>query len=164
MGDFFSAQIAQIGAAMAHLGGRALALLAGVIAVYLAFKFWQRQHLLNELRGARITVNELRQKLDAGENPVILDLRSRAELQLDPAVIYGAVHMEVHEVEVRRGEIPADRDVIVYCSCPNEVSSARVALLLQRKGLNRVRPLLGGIGAWRQQNYPTTNWTATSRA
>ena len=49
---------------------------------------------------------------------------------------------------------PRDRDIIVYCSCPNEVSSARVALQLQRKGFTRVRPLLGGIDAWREQNYP----------
>ena len=52
-------------------------------------------------------------------------------------------------------EIPRDRDIILYCSCPNEVSSARVALLLQRKGISRVRPLLGGIDAWRERNYPT---------
>jgi 3-mercaptopyruvate sulfurtransferase SseA len=44
--------------------------------------------------------------------------------------------------------------VIVYCSCPNEVSSARVALVLHRKGVTRVRPLLGGIDAWRELNYP----------
>ncbi|HWU37227.1 MAG TPA: efflux RND transporter periplasmic adaptor subunit, partial [Candidatus Acidoferrum sp.] len=42
----------------------------------------------------------------------------------------------------------------VYCSCPNEVTSARVALSLQRRGFTRVRPLLGGIDAWRAQNYP----------
>ena len=52
-------------------------------------------------------------------------------------------------------EFPRDRDIIVYCSCPNEVSSARVALQLQRRGFTRVRPLFGGIDAWREQNYPT---------
>jgi membrane protein DedA with SNARE-associated domain len=41
-----------------------------------------------------------------------------------------------------------------YCSCPNEVSSARVAMLLRRKGIAAVRPLLGGIDAWRKLNYP----------
>src|SRR3989442_666078 len=52
-------------------------------------------------------------------------------------------------------EIPRDRDMILYCSCPNEVSSARTALLLHRNGIRRVRPLLGGIDAWRERNYPT---------
>ena len=51
-------------------------------------------------------------------------------------------------------EIPRDRDIILYCSCPNEVTSAQVALQLHRKGIMRVRPLLGGIDAWRERNYP----------
>ena len=59
------------------------------------------------------------------------------------------------EVELRHHEIPRDRDIILYCNCPNEVSSARVALRLHRKGISRVRPLLGGIDAWRERNYPT---------
>jgi rhodanese-related sulfurtransferase len=63
--------------------------------------------------------------------------------------------MSMGEVDGRLQEIPHDRDIILYCSCPNEVSSARVALLLQRKGFLRVRPLLGGIDAWRERKYPT---------
>jgi rhodanese-related sulfurtransferase len=102
--------------------------------------------LLRELRMARITVAELRQKLEAGENPVILDLRSKAELERDPSVIQGAIHLVLDEVEQRRHEFPHDRDIIVYCSCPNEATAAKVALLLQRNGFTRVRPLLGGIG------------------
>jgi len=51
--------------------------------------------------------------------------------------------MTMDEVQLRQDEIPRDRDIILYCSCPNEVSSARVALLLHRKGILRVRPLLG---------------------
>jgi rhodanese-related sulfurtransferase len=62
--------------------------------------------------------------------------------------------MTMDEVERRQKEIPRDRDVILYCSCPNEVTSARVALLLHRKGIMRVRPLLGGIDAWRELKYP----------
>jgi rhodanese-related sulfurtransferase len=59
------------------------------------------------------------------------------------------------EVGLRHLEIPRDRDIILYCDCPNEVSSARVALMLRRQGISRVRPLLGGIDAWRERNYPT---------
>src|SRR5207248_3650366 len=103
---------------------------------------------------ARITVAELRQMLEAGENPVILDLRSKTELEQDPSVIVGAIHLMLEDVEKRRHEFPHDRDIIVYCSCPNEATAARVSLLLQRQGFTRVRPLLGGIAAWRAQNYP----------
>jgi len=164
LGYFFSSQITQIGAAVARIGGDALSLLAGVSLLYIAYKFWQRQRLLRELRMSRITVDELRQKLDAADKPVILDLRSRAELQLDPSIISGAIHVELDEVANRHHEFPYDRDIILYCSCPNEVTSARVALLLHRKGFTRVRPLKGGIEAWRKSNYPMGTWTATITA
>jgi membrane protein DedA with SNARE-associated domain/rhodanese-related sulfurtransferase len=154
LGYLFRNQIEQIGAALAHVGASALGLMVGLVVLYVAYKYWQRQSLLRELRMARITVAELRQKLDAGESPVILDLRSKAELEQDPSVIRGAIHLVLGEIEKHRHEFPHDRDIVVYCSCPNEVTSARVALLLQRQGFTRVRPLLGGIDAWREGNHP----------
>ena len=63
--------------------------------------------------------------------------------------------MTMEELTLRQHEIPRDRDIILYCSCPNEVTSARMALSLHRNGILRVRPLLGGIDAWRERNYPT---------
>ena len=154
LGYLFSNQIEQIAAAISHVGGGALSLMVGLAVLYVTYKFWQRRRLLRELRMARITVAELRQKLEAGENPVILDLRSRAELERDPSIIQGAIHLVLDEIEERRHEFPQDRDLIVYCSCPNEATAAKVALLLQRHGFTRVRPLLGGIDAWREGNHP----------
>jgi rhodanese-related sulfurtransferase len=104
---------------------------------------------------ARVTVDELHQKITAGENPVILDLRSSSEVERNPLLIRGARHMTLDEVQARLQEIPRDRDIILYCSCPNEATAARLALLLHRKGIQRVRPLLGGFDAWRERDYPT---------
>jgi rhodanese-related sulfurtransferase len=85
-------------------------------------------------------------------------LRSGAELKLDSSVISGAVHVEMDKMENYSQQMPRDRDIIVYCACPNEVTSARFALLLKRKGFTRIRPLLGGIDAWRKQQYPTEQY------
>src|SRR5579872_6056071 len=153
LGVVFSNQLEQVLAALGGLGKGALALVTGLVAAYIGFKYFQRRRLLRELQVARITVDELRQKQEAGEQLLILDLRSGTELERDPALIRGALHMSLDEVERRREEIPRDRDIILYCACPNEVSSARVALQLRRNGLARVRPLLGGIDAWRERNY-----------
>jgi membrane protein DedA with SNARE-associated domain/rhodanese-related sulfurtransferase len=154
-GVLFSHQLEQVINALAGLGHGALGVVLGLAALYIGYKYCQRQRLLHELRTARITVDELHQKQEAGENLIILDVRSQLELDQDPALIRGAIHLAVDEVELRHQEIPRDRDIILYCSCPNEVSSARVALQLHRKGISRVRPLLGGIDAWRERNYPT---------
>jgi membrane protein DedA with SNARE-associated domain/rhodanese-related sulfurtransferase len=154
LGYVFSRQVEQIIAALSRIGGSALTLIIALAAIYIAYRYWQRQRLLHELRMTRITVAELRQLLDEGKAPLIFDLRSSAALEEDPTLIQGAIHLSMDEIEKRVDEFPRDRDIIVYCSCPNEVSSARVALQLQRKGFRRVRPLLGGIDAWRQLNYP----------
>src|SRR5262249_15758137 len=161
LGFLFSHQIDQIGAGISRIGGSALTLLIGAVVLYVAYKYWQRQRLLHELRTARITVEELRNMLDAGQAPLIFDLRSSAAVEEDPALIQGAIHLSMDDVEKRLSEFPKDREIIVYCSCPNEVSSARLALRLQRQGFTRVRPLLGGIDAWREQNYPTETTTST---
>jgi membrane protein DedA with SNARE-associated domain/rhodanese-related sulfurtransferase len=154
IGYFFYNQIDQIENAISSIGASALALIIGLVALYLGLKFWKRKRLLGELRMARISAPELRRLQDAGQNPVILDLRSSAELESDPVLIQGAIHLTIDEIKARHYTIPTNCDVVVYCSCPNEVTSARVALMLRRQGFTRVRPLQGGIDAWREQKYP----------
>ena len=154
VGVVFSHQLEQVIAALGSLGNGALAVVGGLIAVFIGYKYFKRHRLLAQLRMARITPDELHQKIEAGENPVILDLRPKSELAESPSSIRGAVHMTMDEVENRLQEIPRDRDIILYCSCPNEVSSARMALRLKRRGILRVRPLQGGIDAWIKRAYP----------
>lgn len=154
-GILFSRQLEQVLSGLANLGSGALALVIGLAALYIGYKYYQRRRLLSELRMARITADELHQKLEAGESVVVLDLRSKAALEQEPVLIRGALHMTLDELQLRHQEIPRDRDVVLYCSCPNEESSARAALLLRRNGIVRVHPLLGGFDAWRERNYPT---------
>ena len=88
VGVLFSRQLEQILAALASLGGNALGLIAAFVAVYIAYKYFQRRRLLRDLRVARITVDELHKKLEAGENcdaPPLAraqsrDVRSRREV------------------------------------------------------------------------------------
>jgi membrane protein DedA with SNARE-associated domain/rhodanese-related sulfurtransferase len=147
VGYLFRDQIEQITAALAGLGKSALLVLVFLIAAYLGLKLWRRQMLLRELRMTRITVAELQQKMDAGENPLIFDLR--ADAAGEELIIPGAIRISMDELG-KSADIPRDRDIIVYCACPNEVSAARVALKLRQKGFTRVRPLKGGIQAWRE--------------
>ncbi len=159
LGYVFSNQLEKIGAWLAKMGGWGLAVVVLLAVAYVAFKFLERQRVLRKLRMARVTPEEIFKKQEAGEPLYILDLRSAAALKEDPTVLRGAIYMNVGDVERRHREIPRDRDVVVYCSCPNEVTAAKVALLLQRKGIARVRPLLGGIDGWRERNYPVATLT-----
>ncbi len=50
-------------------------------------------------------------------------------------------------------DLPRDRDIILYCTCPSEASAARVAKVLMNHGFKKVRPLHGGLDAWRAAGY-----------
>ncbi len=164
LGLIFHDQLEQIAGALASIGGKAFLLMAALVAAYLSYKLWQRQRLLHELRMTKITVGELRKRQEAGEPLLIVDLRSSASVDEDPLLIVGAIHLTPDEVDKRESDIPRDREIVVYCACPNEVTSARVALLLKRKGFTNVRPLLGGIDAWREQKYPMVEWKSADAA
>jgi len=57
---------------------------------------------------------------------------------------------------------PRDREVVVYCACPNEVTAVRIAKRLRRLGLAKVRPLTGGIFAWKEAGFELQSESAPS--
>jgi rhodanese-related sulfurtransferase len=139
---------------MDRLGHGALYLVAALFVAYIAFKYIQRQRTLRKLKTARITAKELRQQQEVGREVYIVDLRSPMAVQSDPYRIPGARHLLMDKVEEWLPNIPRDQEIVLYCSCPNEASAARTAFVLYKRGITRVRPLLGGMDAWRELNYP----------
>jgi membrane protein DedA with SNARE-associated domain/rhodanese-related sulfurtransferase len=160
VGVLFRHQLDRVLSALARLGNWGLMLIAGLITAYIGIRYFQRRRLLRRLRVARIGVDEVRRRQIAGEPLSIFDLRSRAELERDPQVISGARRVDYDALIRHAIELDPDRDIYVYCSCPNEISSASIALDLQRQGISRVRPIIGGIDAWRARRYPTAPWSA----
>jgi hypothetical protein len=99
-----------------RLGEWLVLLLASALAVYLLGKYWQRRRFLRVLRLARITPEELKGRLDRGEEIVIVDLRHALDLEADPHHIPGALHLSPDELETRHIEIPRDREIVLYCT------------------------------------------------
>jgi membrane protein DedA with SNARE-associated domain/rhodanese-related sulfurtransferase len=126
----------------------------GALAAYLLYRYARRRWLLRQLRIRRVPPDVLQQRLEAGENVLVLDVRHPVDFQADPHTIPGALYIPAEEVVRRHGEIPRDRDVVVYCTCPDESTSAREALRLQARGIRRVRPLAGGFPGWRARGLP----------
>jgi membrane protein DedA with SNARE-associated domain len=98
------------------LGGRLGFVLGGAFAAWLFWKYVQRRRFIREISVARITPDELRQKLDAGEDIVVVDLRDSLEFEADTGAVPGALHMLPDELDARHEEIPRDREVILYCT------------------------------------------------
>jgi membrane protein DedA with SNARE-associated domain len=116
LGYIFSGQIERIAEHLASLGGWLLVLIVAALASYISYKFIARQRFLRELRIARITVDELKEKIDAGEDLVIVDLRHSMDFEADPETIPGAFRMDAKELEERNDRLPRDREVILYCT------------------------------------------------
>jgi membrane protein DedA with SNARE-associated domain len=116
VGYIFSEQIERIAERAATLGSWLAVLLIGGLAAYIVWKFLARQKFLRDLRIARITAEELKAKLDAAEEMVIVDLRHSMDFEADPETIPGAFRMDAKELEEKNDRLPRDREVILYCT------------------------------------------------
>ena len=115
-GYVFRTELEDLARLAAGMGAWLIAVLGSLLALYIAFKYVQRRRFFRELRIARVTPEELLRMLNENENVAIVDLRNRLELAGSAAKIPGALHFELSELEARAGEIPRDRDVILYCT------------------------------------------------
>jgi membrane protein DedA with SNARE-associated domain/rhodanese-related sulfurtransferase len=152
-GMVFHTEINELILRLEDLGMLALEIVGVLLAGYIALKWWERRRFYKMLRIARIGVDELHRLMDGGKRLVVVDVRSPGSRGLDPRFIPGALAMDASEVDGRLGELPADREIIFYCTCPNEASAALVAKKLIALGYTKVRPLHGGLDAWIAAGY-----------
>jgi len=148
LGLVFRDQIQDVLEVLSTLGLAAAAVGAAALLVYLGVRYWRRRLFLKSVETSRISVDELRALLDAGDAPVVIDVRSKTGVEIDPRRIPGARTVALREILAHAPQLPRDREIVLYCNCPNEVSAAQAARLLASRGFTRVRPLLGGLDAW----------------
>jgi membrane protein DedA with SNARE-associated domain/rhodanese-related sulfurtransferase len=153
-GWVFHRQVDAVVVFIGLFGRRAGLVVAYLLLLYIAFKYFQRWRFRRELRINRITPSALREMLSAGREITVIDLRHPAEIERDGMKLAGARVIRPDELRTRSAEIPRGRDIVLYCTCPNEATSARVAMQLRKAGIRRVRPLEGGLEAWRALGYP----------
>jgi len=128
-------------------------LLLGILGFFVS-RIYRRQAYFKKLRTARLEPEVLKQMLDAGEPVYIVDLRHPLELVPDPFTLPGAHHVSPDALAAHSSEIPLDRDIILYCTCPSEATAAKTAMTLQKLGIERVRPLRGGFDEWKRLGFP----------
>jgi membrane protein DedA with SNARE-associated domain/rhodanese-related sulfurtransferase len=163
-GYIFSAQLARIVEQLSFLGRGLFAAAVAALGGYISMKFVNRRRFFRRLRVSRITPDELKEKIDANEEVIVVDLRHSLEFEAEPETIPGAVHMDAAEMEEALEVIPRDRDIVLFCSCPNEATAAEMASRLQRLGITRIRPLAGGLDGWRNRGFPLQALKVTASA
>jgi len=142
------------------LGHFGIALVLVMVAALVIYRLVKRRQFLAQLRGLRLEPAQLMAMINDAESagldrPFIVDLRHPLDVMTDPLVLPGALRIGPDELKQRKEIIPTDRDIILYCTCPSEETSAKVALELRRLGIKRVRPLRGGLQGWKDAGYPT---------
>jgi len=115
-----------------------------------------------DVRPYRIDPATARQSIEAGE-AVVLDLTSPLIGTAVRGRIPGAQWVSPRDILDRNRhaadlvselpDLPRDKTIIAYCTCPDEEASARLTRLLRRQGFD-AWTLIGGLPAWRAAGYP----------
>lgn len=130
---------------------------------FFAYRLLKQRKFLQQVRNLRLEPAELKAMMDDAEAqgnipPFIVDLRHPLDYMPDPRVLPGALRIGPNEIRQHSEIIPRDRDVILYCTCPSEETSAKLAMQLHKMGIYRVRPLRGGFDGWKQAGYPLADY------
>ncbi|MBB4595096.1 DedA family protein/thiosulfate sulfurtransferase GlpE [Xanthomonas cannabis] len=159
LGAVFADQVQDVLGFLSELGSGAVAVLVALLAGYVGWRWWRRHSLLRSLDHTRIAVDELVPLLDGDESlrPTVLDIRAPGYRDLQPYTIPGAVFADERQLAQILASVPRERSVVIYCACPDEVSAAWLAGRMRERGYHDVRPLRGGLDAWRDAGHPVTS-------
>jgi membrane protein DedA with SNARE-associated domain len=116
VGYVFSGAIDAVIRRVSALGHGAGVAVAAVLVGYLLAKLLRRWLFLRRLRMARISPEELKRKLDAGEEVAIVDLRTALDVAATPYAVPGSRWIAAEALDEHLSDIPRDRELVLYCS------------------------------------------------
>jgi rhodanese-related sulfurtransferase len=112
--------------------------------------------------GLRVTAEKAKALADAGK-AVFLDVRSPDAFRTADEQIPGSYHLNVGEVAGRVHDPGPDKEIIAYCTSPEEALSAYAAQALRDQGIRSAHALLGGFYAWKDLGFPVVRKTPVRR-
>ena len=97
-------------------GPSAVGIVVSALMLWLLFKLVQRQRFRRQLRVDRVSPTEVKERLDKGDDLLLVDLRHRSEVEEAKATLPGALHISPDELEARHNEISRKREVVLFCT------------------------------------------------
>jgi rhodanese-related sulfurtransferase len=142
-----------------------LTIAAIVIWGLLAVIWIRRIKARREWERLSITPEALHDLILAHHDVLILDVRQPLDLLADSELIEGALRISPQDAEANPSLIPADKELVVYCTCPSDKTSRAIAAKAQALAPNvdvsKVRFLKGGLAAWKAKGYPVVPYDKT---
>lgn len=96
-----------------------------------------------------IEASELKTRIDAGEDIILVDIRSEAEVA--QGILPDAEHLPMHLIPLKMNDLPKDKDVVLYCR--SGARSYHACNFLGQQGVDNVINLRGGIIAWARAGH-----------
>ncbi len=116
LGYIFSDAIVMITTRATALGRMLGVIVVAALAGYILVKYVRRHLFLRKLRMARISPEALKQRLDAGEDVTIVDLRTPLDVAATPYAIPGSRWLAAADIDGNEGEFLRARDLVLYCA------------------------------------------------
>jgi membrane protein DedA with SNARE-associated domain/rhodanese-related sulfurtransferase len=147
LGVYFRHEISGLLATLTQYGQMGLVLIITAFSLYLLIKWLRRYFLIRQFKADRVTVGDLLNMMAGKPSPVIFDVRP-ADQRTKNGFIPDSILINSADLQDIAEQYSANDEIIIYCSCPNEITAAKYAQQLRKTGLKRIRPLLGGIDEW----------------
>lgn len=116
VGYIWYRQVEAILATTSQFGKRTLFIVVALLLAFATYKYYERRRYYGQLRAARLTPEEVQALRQEGKDLVIVDLRSVSSLKLLPSKVPGALLISPDQFESHWQVIPADREVVMYCT------------------------------------------------
>jgi membrane protein DedA with SNARE-associated domain/rhodanese-related sulfurtransferase len=154
-GFVFAHQLDKIAQQIAAFADGVVLILGIPLLVTFVWKLAVLVRMIRMLRSFRITPEQLKSELDAGEKVGVIDLLRFEEDPEDVPGIPGALRLDPLEIRRKnRIHIPDDVAIVIYCRSKDSFVSARVAAAMRKQGIQKVQVLSGGLEAWKSRGYP----------
>ena len=104
-------------------------------------------------RGPMMNIETLKQKLDAGEDSLLLDVRTEEDYVGEQGHVKGSILIPVEELDKRLSEIDDFQEKTVMTICRTDRRSAKAAQILTKHGFADVHVVRNGMTAWHEAGY-----------
>lgn len=155
LGAIFHKSVDRVLEFLSTMGTTALLVIMALLGIFVMVKWIERRRVRKSMEVERISIAELSQLIEDGHQPIIVDARSLTAQQLEQAIPGAVIFSDCGDTSGFMAALDKDRHIIVYCSCPNDVTAAQVAKQFLASGFHRARPLKGGLDAWNSHHAST---------